>query len=232
MERYIVLDTETTGLSPQQGHRIIEVGCVEIANRRVTDQEWHQYINPERAVEPGAQKVHGISNAFLKDKEVFSEYARDLWDYLEGGTLIIHNAPFDMGFLEAEFARMGSYGLLRDHCEVIDTLTMARERHRGQQNNLDALCRRYQVDSSAREHHGALLDAHLLAQVYLRMTGGQEELVLGDDEPSRADTVSEDLYQKRENAIPVVTASDNEAHQHASFIQKMKDSGACQWSGD
>ncbi|MBP7711378.1 MAG: DNA polymerase III subunit epsilon [Gammaproteobacteria bacterium] len=177
--RQVVLDTETTGLDPAQGHRIIEVGCVEIVNRRVTDRTFHQYLNPEREVEAGALQVHGISNEFLADKPRFADVAHDLLEFLAGAELLIHNAAFDVAFLNQELAQL-SVGLepLERHCTVTDTLALARERHPGKKNSLDALCRNYGVDNSRRDLHGALLDAQLLAEVYLAMTGGQVTLSL------------------------------------------------------
>lgn len=179
MTRQVVLDTETTGLEVSQGHRVIEIGCVELVNRRSTGRTFHQYINPERAVDPGAMEVHGITDAFLVDKPRFAEIAADFLDFARGAELIIHNAPFDVGFLDAELARLGTeQGTLADCCRILDSLSLARQLHPGQKNNLDALCRRYQVDNSGREFHGALLDAQILAEVYLAMTGGQVSLDL------------------------------------------------------
>lgn len=175
--RQIVLDTETTGLDPAQGHRLIEVAAIEMIDRRVTGNYVHYYIHPEREIDPGAQKVHGISLDFLKDKPKFAEIADALWEYLEGSELIIHNAAFDLGFLDHEFKRYRKKSSkLADVCSIIDTLDMARKRHRGQKNNLDALCKRYNVDNSGRDWHGALIDAELLGGVYLAMTGGQMTL--------------------------------------------------------
>lgn len=177
--RQVVLDTETTGLDPAQGHRIIEVGCVEIVNRRVTNRTFHRYLNPEREIEAGALQVHGITNEFLADKPRFAEVAQDLLEFLAGAEVLIHNAAFDVAFLNQELAQL-SVGLepLERHCTVTDTLALARERHPGKKNSLDALCRSYGVDNSRRDLHGALLDAQLLAEVYLAMTGGQVMLSL------------------------------------------------------
>ncbi|MGH8516446.1 MAG: DNA polymerase III subunit epsilon, partial [Panacagrimonas sp.] len=174
--RQLVLDTETTGLSVELGHRIIEVGVIELVNRRPTGNHFHRYVNPGREVEAGAVSVHGITNEFLADKPRFAEVAKDLWEWLAGDELIIHNAPFDVGFLDLEF-RLCSVGRpLMEACAVTDTVLMARKLHPGQKASLDALCRRYEVDNSHREYHGALLDARLLADVYLAMTGGQSML--------------------------------------------------------
>lgn len=177
--RQIVLDTETTGLETSQGHRIIEIGCVEMIDRRVTDNHWHHYINPDREVDEGAYNVHGISTEFLQDKPRFNELADDFRSYIDGAELVIHNAPFDIGFLDHEFNLLGGEEItVRDRCAVQDTLVMARQKHPGQKNNLDALCKRYGIDNSHRTVHGALLDARILADVYLAMTGGQTSLGL------------------------------------------------------
>ena len=176
--RQLVLDTETTGLSVEQGHRIIEVGVVELVNRRATGNHFHRFVNPEREVEEGAIQVHGITNEFLADKPRFADIAQDLWDWLGGDELIIHNAPFDIGFLDHELRLAGIGQALADICAVTDTVLMARRLHPGQKASLDALCRRYEVDNSNRDLHGALLDARLLADVYLAMTGGQSTLSL------------------------------------------------------
>lgn len=179
--RQIVLDTETTGLDPLQEHRIIEIGCVEIHNRRLTGNTFHYYLNPDREIEDGAYEVHGISNESLADKPRFAEIAREFVDFISDSELIIHNAPFDVGFLNAEFALLGSeWGRVEDYCEIVDTLMLARDRHPGQKNSLDALCQRYEVDNSQRDLHGALLDARILVDVYLAMTGGQTALSLDD----------------------------------------------------
>jgi len=179
--RQIVLDTETTGLDASQGHRIIEIGCVELRNRRLTGNTFHYYLNPDREIEDGAYEVHGINNDSLADKPRFSEIAREFIDFIRDSELIIHNAPFDVGFLNAEFALLGSeWGRVEDYCEIVDTLMLARDRHPGQKNSLDALCLRYEVDNSQRDLHGALLDARILVDVYLAMTGGQTTLSLDD----------------------------------------------------
>lgn len=177
--RQIVLDTETTGLEPAQGHRIIEVGCVEIINRRVTKNHFHHYIRPDREIDAGAQAVHGISTAFLAEKPLFAAVVDDLLAFIKGAEVIIHNAPFDVGFLNHELKMLGgSYAPFSEYCQVTDTLAMARKMYPGQKNNLDALCKRLNVDNSRRDLHGALLDAEILADVYLAMTGGQSSLSL------------------------------------------------------
>ncbi len=179
--RQIILDTETTGLEISQDHRIIEIGCVELIDRRITDSTWHRYINPDREIDAGAFEVHGISNESIKDKPRFHEIAQDFIDYIDGAELVIHNAAFDVGFLDHEFAKLdGDHHCVDHYCTVLDTLVMARQKHPGQKNSLDALCKRYQVDNSQRSLHGALLDARILADVYLIMTGGQTALSLDD----------------------------------------------------
>ncbi|NKB46275.1 MAG: DNA polymerase III subunit epsilon [Legionellales bacterium] len=177
MRRQIVLDTETTGLDPAQGHRLIEIGCIELMDRALTGNHFHYYLNPQRDIDPGAQAVHGITREFLQDKPTFDQIYQPLLAYLAGAELIIHNAPFDLGFLNHELNLLDIHVTpIEQSCSITDTLVMARQRHPGQKNNLDALCKRYQVDNSARQLHGALLDAEILADVYLRMTGGQTTL--------------------------------------------------------
>lgn len=177
--RQIVLDTETTGLEPSQGHRIIEIGCVEMIDRRLTGNNFHQYMKPDREIDQGAIEVHGITNQFLSDKPRFGDLVEDFINYVNGAELIIHNAPFDVGFLNAEIARLsGEWSEIATYCQVVDTLVMAKKLHPGQRNSLDALCRRYDINNSHRELHGALLDSEILAEVYLFMTGGQGALSL------------------------------------------------------
>ena len=177
--RQIVLDTETTGLEPQAGHRIIEIGCIELVNRRVTQNSFHRYINPERAVDQGALEVHGIADDFLVSQPLFAEIADDFLEFIDGAQLVIHNADFDVSFINHEFARIDTLPAdIRARCEILDSLAVARRLHPGQRNNLNALAKRYEVDISKRELHGALLDAQILADVYLAMTGGQAKLSL------------------------------------------------------
>src|ERR1700758_4165777 len=185
--RQIVLDTETTGLEPELNHRIIEIGCVEILNRRVTGRTFHRYLNPERAIDEGAMSVHGIKRADLDDKPKFAEIAGELVDFIKDAELVIHNAAFDVAFLDSELARLpGEARPVASLCRVLDTLALARSMHPGQRNNLDALCKRYSIDNSRRELHGALLDARILADVYLAMTGGQAALALAEsDQPAQ-----------------------------------------------
>ena len=186
--RQIVLDTETTGLEVSLGHRIIEIGCVELVNRRITGNHWHFYFNPDREIDSGAFEVHGISNEFLQDKDRFTDHAIDFLDYVEGAELIIHNAAFDVGFLNYELSGLETdVAVLEERCRILDTLTLARQKHPGQRNNLDALCKRYEIDNSHRSLHGALLDARILADVYLIMTGGQTSLGLDASQTSSND---------------------------------------------
>jgi DNA polymerase-3 subunit epsilon len=185
--RQIVFDTETTGLEPEQGHRIIEIGAIELVNRRRTGRQFHRYLCPDREIDPGAVQVHGLTTEFLSGQPRFADVFAELREFLAGAELIIHNAPFDVAFMDAEMRRMAEQGLLdaplatRDVCSVLDTLALARQMHPGQRNGLDALCKRYSVDNSHRDLHGALLDADLLLEVYLAMTGGQSALTLDDD---------------------------------------------------
>jgi len=227
--RQIVLDTETTGLEAKD-HRIIEIGCVEVLDRRVTRNVFHTYINPEREVEAGALEVHGIDNRFLKDKRRFAEVVEEFLEFVRGAELIIHNAAFDVGFIDAELARMRHpVAAIASICGVLDTLEMARRQHPGQKNSLDALCKRYSVDNSGREYHGALLDAQLLAEVYLAMTGGQAALVL-DAEESRMGTggmARPRLLDRSGLVLKVLRAGDVELAAHAEKLQEIsKASGA------
>ena len=227
--RQIILDTETTGLSPAEGHRIIEIGGLELQDRTLTGTRFHRYINPQREVEVAALEVHGISAESLADKPLFAEVADELIDFIQGGELVIHNAPFDVGFLDAEFAMLdGEYGPTSRYCGVLDTLVMARRLHPGQRNSLDALCRRYGVDGTRRTLHGALLDAELLAEVYLAMTGGQGSLAL-DTTPDHGPSTAIDT-----NAIgsrlPVIHAGPEELLEHQAILEQIRaESGACLW---
>jgi DNA polymerase-3 subunit epsilon len=181
--RSVVLDTETTGMPVTDGHRIIEIGCVELIGRRLTGNHFHVYLQPDREIDEGAIAVHGITNEDLKDKPRFKDVADEFFEFIDGAQLIIHNAAFDVGFINNEFALLQQHDRadISEHCSILDTLLMARERHPGQRNNLDALCKRYGVDNSGRELHGALLDAEILADVYLTMTGGQTNLSLAGE---------------------------------------------------
>lgn len=231
--RQIVLDTETTGLEPKQGHRIIEIGCVELNNRRKTNNHYHQYLNPEREIEDGAYDVHGISNEYLADKPVFADAAQEFIDFIRDSELIIHNAPFDVGFINAELKRLGrQWGKIEDHCTVIDTLLMAREMHPGQKNSLDALCKRYEIDNSQRDLHGALLDAQILLDVYLVMTGGQTDLLLHDDQPGNNQNSAEvrKLDPNRARLLVIEpTGEELEAHYNKLKTVDKESNGNCLW---
>ncbi len=232
--RQIVLDTETTGLEVELGHRIIEIGCVELTNRRTSNNNWHRYHNPGRAIDPGAEAVHGLSATFLADKPPFSEAAAELWKYLAGAELIIHNAPFDLGFLNREFELVGMTQRLEEVCKITDTVKLARKLHPGQKVNLDALCKRYSVDNSNRGFHGALLDAQLLAEVYLAMTGGQSRLGLeeGDAGGVRRHARFVDLLAPPDVPLPVLKAADAELAAHRARLQAIAAKGQCLWRSD
>lgn len=232
--RQIVLDTETTGLEPSEGHRIIEIGCVEMVNRRLTGNTFHQYLQPDREIDEGAIEVHGITNEMLADKPRFADIAEDLLEFIKDVELIIHNAPFDVGFLNHEFDKADNgYGKVDDHCTVLDTLKMARQMHPGQKNNLDALCKRYDVDNTQRELHGALLDAEILADVYLMMTGGQTSLSLGGNSGVPGVQQTEEIRrvegQRKKLKIVVANKEELDAHQERlEAIDKASD-GGCVW---
>jgi DNA polymerase-3 subunit epsilon len=226
--RQIVLDTETTGLDPRLGHRIIEVGCVELMGRKLTGQRFHRYINPKREIEAGAAAVHGITDEMLVDKPQFDEIAEDLLNFIRDGELIIHNAAFDIGFLNAEFGLLRREPVEEISAGVIDTLKLAREMHPGRRNSLDALCERYAVDNSGRQLHGALLDAELLAEVYLAMTRGQESLAMELEAPT-AETGGFSLADRP--ALRVVRASDAELIEHQRVLAEIgkASKGNCLW---
>lgn len=233
--RQVVLDTETTGLEPADGHKIIEIGCVELVNRRLTGRHFHHYIKPNREIDEGALAVHGISNEFLADKPIFAEIMQDFLAFIGNDELIIHNAPFDVGFLNHELHQVDpSLPTIAQRCRVIDTLVLARKKHPGQKNNLDALCRRYEVDNSQRTLHGALLDAEILADLYLIMTGGQRKLALGvgsgddDDDEIREEIIRLDPARPR---LPVRRATEEELVRHReklALIDKLSE-GNCVW---
>lgn len=233
--RQIVLDTETTGLEPSDGHRIIEIGCVELVNRRLTGSHYHQYIQPDREIDPGAMEVHGIRNEFLADKPRFADLAAEFIEYIKGAELIIHNAPFDVGFMDHELALLGKrWGRTADYCSVLDTLAMARHMHPGQKNNLDALCKRYDIDNSHRDLHGALLDAEILADVYLAMTGGQTSLHLGSGEGTGGAGVAREVIRRLSAdraPLPVLRASEGEARLHEQRLEAIRKAsgGLCLW---
>jgi DNA polymerase-3 subunit epsilon len=215
--RQIILDTETTGLEPEQGHRIIEIGCVEMMNRRKSGRTFHRYLRPDREIDRGAQQVHGITNEFLLQQPRFPDIVDELVEFIGGAELIIHNAAFDLAFLDAELKRLpGPLRQVRNFCNVIDTLPLARQMHPGQRNSLDALCKRYGVDNSHRELHGALLDAQILLDVYLAMTGGQTALILGEASEARLDVAFEPVaaVARVRAALRVVRATVEELVAH------------------
>jgi DNA polymerase-3 subunit epsilon len=220
--REIVLDTETTGLDPLRGDRLVEIGCVEVVNRFVTGQVFHRYINPERPMSPEAFAVHGLSDSFLSDKPVFRDVAADFLAFIGDDPLVIHNASFDMGFLNAELKRIKKGPLAGDR--VVDTLMIARRKHPGQQNSLDALCARYGIDNSRRTRHGALLDAEILAEVYAELTGGKQSslLLVGDDKPGSANPDNRVGALDRQSEVPVISLiSAEEREQHRAFVAEL-----------
>ena len=225
--RQIVLDTETTGLEVNQGHRVIEIGCVEMVNRRITGRHYHQYIQPERDIDAGALEVHGITLEFLAGKPIFSEIAEEFAEFVQGAELVIHNAPFDVGFIDAELERLEpGIGALDSVCSVVDTLQMARHKHPGQRNNLDALCQRYEIDNTSRTLHGALLDAEILAEVYLAMTGGQALLGLSaEGSAASASGSGPDGGIRRLAAdrqpLSVLLASPEETERHEAKLREL-----------
>ena len=227
LKRQLVLDTETTGLEPSQGHRIIEIGVVEMIDRRLTGNNFHIYLQPDREIDAGAIEVHGITNEFLADKPRFEDIAEELANYLRGAEVIIHNAPFDVGFIDAEYQRMENGLTMESLCEVIDTLVMAREMHPGQRNSLDALCGRYDVDNKHRTKHGALLDSEILADVYLAMTGGQKSLGWEADDDKEGDSNTKGIRRvNREGlSLRVLKANADELAAHEERLDAMASSG-------
>lgn len=230
--RWVVLDTETTGLSAHQGDRLVEVGCVEIINRELTGNNYHSYCCPERDMPEEAYRVHGLSEAFLSDKPLFKTIASDLMNYLQGATLIIHNAAFDLGFLDNEFELCGICEAYSKTADVIDSLDVAREKHPGQRNTLDALCKRYHIDLSERQLHGALLDARLLADVYLAMTGGQGALFASGAQQMVAQTsIHHSKHTPLSDVGLVVALSESERQAHEDYIQSLGDAARDRWAG-
>lgn len=228
--RQIVLDTETTGLNARMGDRVIEIGCIELLSRNVTDQHFHCYLNPEREIDEGAARVHGLTLKFLADKPTFPAIAKEFVDYLSGAELIIHNANFDVEFLDRELALAGLKKLSEYSSQIIDTLAMARELHPGKRNSLDALCERYGVNNSHRTLHGALLDARLLAEVYLALTRGQESLLMDLEQPSAAQAAAALVDAKK---LSVLRATDKELEAHEKILDAIdkaaKDEGGSLW---
>lgn len=234
--RQIVLDTETTGIDPKQGHRIIEIGCVELINRRLTGNNFHVYINPQRSIEEEAIDVHGITNEFLRDKPLYHQIAQEFFDYIKGAELVIHNAPFDVGHMDNEFALLNQgYPNTHDYCQVLDTLKMGRDLHPGQKNNLDALCRRYDVDNTKRTLHGALLDSEILADVYLAMTGGQVKLNLNQNKNQGNEQQQRAIRRLSLERAPlkVLLANDEEQTAHQARLDIVQDAGGqCLWRAE
>jgi DNA polymerase III subunit epsilon len=231
--RIVVLDTETTGLNPQEGHRVIEIGCVELINRRFTGNRFHVYINPDRVIDRGAIEVHGITNQFLEDKPRFADILDDFIAFIKDAELVIHNAPFDIGFINHEFSLLNDKAkTVNDYSTVFDTLAFARKKHPGQRNSLDALCKRYSIDNSHRELHGALLDAEILSEVFLLMTGGQSSLL---DEAVAVGQETGNSHKPRQlasnrPALTVVYCSEQELAEHQQRLEAIeKASGLCVW---
>ncbi|MFQ5995720.1 MAG: DNA polymerase III subunit epsilon [Acidiferrobacterales bacterium] len=238
--RQIVLDTETTGLDPAEGHRIIEIGCVELVNRRPTGNNYHQYIQPDREIDEGALDIHGITNESLADKPRFPDVARDFLEYTKGAQLVIHNAPFDVGFLNHEFtlaeeeSKTSSISIrVEEHCTIEDTLELARKLHPGQKNDLDSLCKRYNIDNSQRTLHGALLDAEILADVYLAMTGGQSGLFEEQRGTATERAIDHEVRRLDPDRPPllVVQASEEEHLAHLDWLDylEQQSEGRCIW---
>ncbi len=227
--RQIALDTETTGIDTDEGHRIIEIGCIEIENRRITGNEFHCYLNPEREIDEGAMSIHGLTLEKLSNEPLFKEIAKDFLNFVSGAELIIHNAAFDVGFIDKEISLLEwDEKSIEDHALVMDTLKMAREMHPGKKNSLDALCNRYEIDRSMRQVHGALIDADLLAKVYLAMTGGQDALDL--DQPVLSSQETQTKNKENKNiSLKVQKASIGELSEHEDFLSIMKKNGECHW---
>jgi DNA polymerase-3 subunit epsilon len=230
--RQVVLDTETTGLDPQQGHRVIEIGCVEIQNRRLTGRHFHYYLNPDRDIDEAAIEVHGLTREFLADKPRFAQIEAEFIDFVRDAELVIHNAPFDVGFLDAELKRNNSsVQELASICSVLDSLLLAREKHPGQRNNLDALCKRYGVDNTQRELHGALLDAEILADVYLIMTSGQSSLSLKEESDEQGQGIQLRELDPNRPPLRIIKANDSELAAHQERLEEIaRASGdSCLW---
>ena len=231
--RQVVLDTETTGINPKEGHKVIEIGCVELINRRLTRNHFHVYLNPDREIDAGAIEVHGITNEFLQDKPRFAEIVEDFMAFTQDAELIIHNAPFDVGFLNHELSLLGETRTIESNSTVFDTLTFARKKHPGARNSLDALCKRYGIDNSHRELHGALLDAEILADVYLLMTGGQASLL--DENETLSNTGQQAIVRLSADRprLKVIACTEDELSHHQRRLEKItKAGGSCLWLKD
>ena len=229
--RQIALDTETTGINTSDGHRIIEIGCIEMENRRITGKEFHCYINPEREIDEGATRVHGLTYEKLKNEPLFKDIKSDFMNFISDSELIIHNADFDVGFLNYELSLVKSSNVIEDKALILDTLKMARNMHPGKKNSLDALCNRYEIDRSMRQVHGALIDADLLAKVYLAMTGGQETFELNE---AKGHDKKEKLKIKKESSssFKVIKATSSELDAHENFLSELRDKGECIWNNE
>lgn len=232
--RQIVLDTETTGIDPKQGHRILEIGAVEIINRRATGNTYHQYINPDRHIDDEVIRVHGITNEFVADKPFFADIVNDFMQFIEGAELLIHNAAFDLSHLNTELARLGQnpWGKIEDHAKITDTLALARKQYPGQRNSLDALCKRLGVDNAARTYHGALLDSEILADVYLAMTGGQTGLGLDTSNDGSTGTQQTGLQLDANllAQLPLFQVNTSQQEAHNAMLTRMNKKGTCLWS--
>ncbi|MGO8858149.1 MAG: DNA polymerase III subunit epsilon [Steroidobacteraceae bacterium] len=231
--RQIVLDTETTGLEVEQQHRVIEIGCVELFNRRLTGRSFHRYLNPERDIDEGAQQVHGLSRDRLAKEPTFAQIKPELLEFVRDAELIIHNAPFDIAFLNCEFGRLDGVGKITDFCRVLDTLALARQMHPGQRNSLDALCKRYSVDNSHREYHGALLDARILAEVYLAMTGGQAKFTLSEESDTARSRARQAAPLRFAGGVRIVvvrpSVEELAAHEHVLALLDKASQGNTVW---
>ncbi len=234
--RQIVLDTETTGLEAHLGHRIIEIGCVELVDRALTGNQFHQYLQPDREIDEAAMDVHGITNEFLEDKPRFVDIAQDFIEYVTGAELIIHNAPFDVGFIDSELSMLdGEWDKLSQYCTITDSLVLAKKMHPGQRNSLDALCKRYEIDNSHRELHGALLDAEILSDVYLALTGGQTALMLDNFASGMDGATKPEIRRVTQDrpALRVVAAGEEELLAHNGRLDAIQEkAGSCVWRGD
>lgn len=234
-DRQIVMDTETTGIDPRQGHRIVEIGCVELIDRKLTGNNYHVYLNPDRMMDQEVINIHGITNEYVADKPRYTQIADEFLAYIKGAELVIHNAPFDVGFMNHEFDLLRkNHGHIEDHCTVLDTLAMARHKHPGQKNNLDALCKRYFIDNSARTFHGALLDSEILAEVYLAMTGGQTALSLAAHGSSEHEGEGGEAIRRIPSDRPllnVIAPTSEEEQYHQRKLEEISGkAGHCLWS--
>ncbi|MDG2297045.1 MAG: DNA polymerase III subunit epsilon [Gammaproteobacteria bacterium] len=219
--RQLILDTETTGISAESGHRVIEIGVVEIVNRRITGQDFQSYLNPERRIDPATIPIHGITDEFIADKPLFKDLAGDFLDYVKGAEVIMHNAPFDTSFINNELALLGLDDRLENLCEITDTLVIARKKHPGQRNSLDALCSRYEVDTTKREVHGALIDAKLLANVYLLMTGGQVGFFNQDQTTTNGPSDDNQNFDFKNRKIIQIDLNEAEVKNHQRYLEKL-----------